>query len=178
MKEFFSKVLIALGICSLLISIYFIWQRNSPSRLAFALDNYKYNQNTSTNFPREILIEDLGIHLPIIPTSLVDSKWNATTEGISYLENSPRPGEIGNSILYGHNFPNLLGNLSKIKPGIKIVIRDNDGSQKTFIVEYTSVVTPDQTHVLKNSTDQRITLYTCTGFLDTKRFVVVALLEK
>ena len=44
------------------------------------------------------------------------------------------------------------------------------------MIEYTQVVTPDQTHILAPSDDRRVTLYTCTGFLDRKRFVVTATL--
>jgi sortase (surface protein transpeptidase) len=50
----------------------------------------------------------------------------------------------------------------------------NDGVKKEFKVEYTATVDPSQTYIIDNTKDTRITLYTCTGFLDSKRFVVVA----
>ncbi|MGB2731849.1 MAG: sortase, partial [Microgenomates group bacterium] len=52
-----------------------------------------------------------------------------------------------------------------------------NGMKRTFIVQVTANVSPDQTNVLKQSHDKRLTLYTCSGFLDTQRFVVVATLE-
>jgi len=67
-----------------------------------------------------------------------------------------------------------LGKLPKVKPGQEITIVFTDGSSKIFTIEYTSVVTPDQTHILNPTADSRITLYTCTGLFDNKRFVVTA----
>lgn len=177
MKIFFSTILIITGIACLTSTAYYIWQRNTPARLAFSVDHIDTAYHDRTTIPRELIIEDLSIRLPIIPANYTEGRWEATNQGVSYLESSPPPGEIGNSILYGHNFPRLLGRLTKIKPGAEIVIIDNDDARHTFIVEYTSIVTPDQTHILNQSDDKRITLYTCTGFLDSKRFVAVALLQ-
>ena len=52
----------------------------------------------------------------------------------------------------------------------------SNGEERNFLVEYTSVVDPNQTYILSQTKDKGITLYTCTGFLDTKRFVVTATL--
>lgn len=109
------------------------------------------------------------------PAQIENNKWEATTKGVSYLVTSPVPGNAGNSIIYGHNWGNLLGSLSKIKPGQKIEIVLDDNEKRTFIVEHTSIIGPDQTSVLEDTSDRRITLYTCTGFLDSKRFVVTAI---
>ena len=84
---------------------------------------------------------------------------------------------MGNSVLYGHNFPSILGSLTKIKPNDKIEIIMSNGEKKIFTVKYTSIVGQDQTHILSQTKDARITVYTCTGFLDTKRFVATAILS-
>ena len=119
-----------------------------------------------------------NIYLPIKQATISDGNWEASHDAISYLISSPVPGEKGNSILYGHNWPNLLGNLPKVKPGQNIEIIFNNGTRSVFTVVYTSVVNPDQTHILNDSQDNRITLYTCTGFLDRKRFVATAVLQE
>jgi LPXTG-site transpeptidase (sortase) family protein len=79
--------------------------------------------------------------------------------------------------LYGHNWSALLGSLPKIKPGDKIKIILSNGQEKNFVVKYTSIVAPSDTKILSDSADSRITLYTCAGFLDSKRFVATALLK-
>lgn len=76
--------------------------------------------------------------------------------------------------MYGHNWTSILGNLPKVKTGDVITVTMHDGKKKDFRIEYTAVVTPDQDYIIDNTNDVRLTLYTCTGFLDSKRFVVVA----
>ena len=94
--------------------------------------------------------------------------------GLSYLSSSPIPGEWGNSILYGHNWPNLFGPLKKIQKGDPVEVELSSGQTRTFEVVMTDTVTPNQTHILSKTDDVRLTLYTCTGFLDRNRFVVTA----
>jgi len=173
--NFFSKISIMLGFALLFFGAYLVFERYNPKRLGF--ENVSQAVISSSNtYPKKIFIPKLSIELGIYPAKIINNNWEATTQGVSYLASSPVPGEAGNSILYGHNFPNLLGSLPKIKPGDKIVIVLNSGEEKTFVVKYTQIVTPQQTEILKSSNDTRITLYTCTGFLDSKRFVATATL--
>jgi len=172
-----SKSLIIFGIIALIFGFNLIYQRQNPSRLEFAEVN-QVNISNSEDYPKEISIPSLNLQLGIFPAQITDNNWEVTNKGISHLVMSPSPGERGNSILYGHNYSNLLGSLPKIKPGDEIIINMNSGENKTFIVKFTSVVSPNQTDILKQSDDSRITLYTCTGFLDSKRFVATAILKE
>ncbi|OGM69990.1 hypothetical protein A2975_05285 [Candidatus Woesebacteria bacterium RIFCSPLOWO2_01_FULL_44_14] len=43
-----------------------------------------------------------------------------------------------------------------------------------YRVEEINEVYPNQTQVIAPTTDERLTLYTCSGFADTKRLIVVA----
>lgn len=178
MRQTLGFCLIVLGLSCLSVSGFLIWQRQTPQRLAFKLSELKTvttHSSTVDITPVVLSIPSLDIELPIIPTTLKDGNWQATGEGVSYLITSPPPGETGNSIMYGHNWPNLLGSLTRVKPGEIIRIDYSDGSARIFEVEFTSIVTPNQTHILNQTQDKRLTLYTCTGFLDTKRFVVTAI---
>lgn len=171
-----SKILILTGVAFLVFGGHLIFERYNPQKLGF--DNIP---STSSGkqigiLPKEVIIKNLGLRLPVYPARIKDNKWEATTKGVSYLVTSPIPGDTGNSIIYGHNWSNLLGNLPKIKPGDKIEVLLDNNKKRTFTVEYTSIVDPDQTHILSQTTDARITLYTCTGFLDSKRFVATATL--
>lgn len=160
----------------LVFGVLLIAQRHNPKRIEF--ENFStHSSSPKTLAPIEIVIPSLDIHLPIYPSKITNNKWEATEKGISYLSDSPIPGDLGNSILYGHNWENLLGNLPNIKPGEKIYVLLSNKYKKTFVVQYVSIVSPDQSEILNKSSDARITLYTCTGFLDTKRFVVTAILQ-
>jgi LPXTG-site transpeptidase (sortase) family protein len=181
MKNFIPNALIITGILCYSFVSYAVFERNNPKRVAFT--NVVTQANASevhkeiTALPTNIHIQSVNISLPIIPAKIANGTWELTTQGVSYLTDSPIPGEVGNSILYGHNWNNLLGDLPKVKPGDWIDITYSDGTSRHFEIEYTITVTPDQTHILAPSKDRRITLYTCTAFLDTKRFVAVALLK-
>lgn len=171
-----SKLLIGFSIICFISAGFLFWQRYNPQRLAFALSNYssQTSASSSTTVPKEIIIPAINLDLPIFPAKLEKDKWEATTKGVSWLSSSPLPGNIGNSILYGHNWPNLLGNITKLKPGQIIKIKFADGSTKDFVIDSTVSVSPKEVGILAPSKTAQITLYTCSGFWDNKRFVIVA----
>lgn len=175
-----SSLLIIFGIFWCLLGGYYWWLMHSPTRLQFEnvtpqqIEKTSLDNKTTIVQPTRVIIKDLAIDLPIYPAKIEDDIWETTYEGASYLVTSPIPGETGNSILYGHNWTSLFGNLIHAKPGEMIEIVYRDGSKKKFIIDSTQIVSPTQSDILAKSNDKRITLYTCTGFLDSKRFVVVA----
>jgi len=170
-----SRFLTILGSLLILFGGFLVYQRYTPQKLAFA--NLKTEKvNYSTSYPTQIIIPSLKINNAIIPSKIVNGNWETTTDGISFLSSSPRPGSMGNSILYGHNWESLLGRLPQIKPGQEIDILFSNGKLERFKVIYTQEVNPTDTSILANSKDKRITIYTCSGFLDSKRFVATAIL--
>ncbi len=151
------------------------YQRNNPSNLAFGASQIEpINRQEISKKAVELKINSLRVDLPIVESSIRGGQWEVTNQGVSHLGQSPEPGQRGNSIIYGHNWNNLLGSLVKIKPGQSINIKYDDGSQKNFEVIYTQVVKPTDVGILKQTSDKRITLYTCTGLFDSQRFVAVA----
>src|SRR5579885_2406032 len=172
-----SWLLILIGIVSYSIGGYYIWLRNDPNRLAFT--HYHYQTNAAADakhLPVRIIIKAAHIDIPVIPTKFTNGVWTTTDDGASYLLSSPVPGQIGNSIIYAHDFASLFGNLVTVKPGEEVEIQYSDKSIKKFTIEYTSIVSPNESSILAPSHDRRITLYTCTGWFDSKRFVAVAVL--
>lgn len=174
--NFWANLLFIIGFVSLMFGSFLLYQRYNPQKLSFNISpaHALENNETSQVKPIGIKINSLNLSLPIIPSEIRNNKWEATTKGVSYLKSSAFPGEKGNTILYGHNWAGLLGNLKKVKTGEKIAIIYSDGSAKEFLIEYFIEVKPDNGDILQNSSDSRITLYTCSGFLDSKRLVVVA----
>lgn len=177
MKPFISRLCIISGILFFFLAGLVYGEKTLPRRLNFAGSPPQVQAClVHTAFPSQLVIPSIQVNLPIVQSSIKQGEYETTNNGISYLLGTPIPGEAGNSILYGHNFTSILGNLPRIKPGAEIDIYFADKTRKKFIVSYTSEVTPYQTDILKQSEDKRITLYTCSGFLDTKRFVVIATL--
>jgi LPXTG-site transpeptidase (sortase) family protein len=178
-----SYLLIIFGILWCLMGGYYLWQRNQPQRLQFQHFEQKQQivqkdgDNQDVSPPQQVIIKDVAINLPLIPSKVTDDSWETTYQGASYLASSPIPGQEGNSIIYAHNWMSLFGNLTKVKPGQTVEIVYANRSKRKFIVSKTAVVSPTESTILAQSKDKRVTLYTCTGFLDSKRFVVVAVLD-
>ncbi len=164
-----SKLFITFGAFFLLVFVYQLWERYAPLPLTSS-----HIQAASDSDPVTIQIPSLSLKLPVISSELRGTKWEYATDGVSYLSSSAMPGRVGNAVFYGHNWPNLLKDLDRIKPGDEISIIFKSGTQSNFIVISTSVVDASETSILSQTVDSRLTLYTCTGFLDLERFVVVA----
>ena len=72
-------------------------------------------------------------------------------------------------------WPAILGNLGDTKTGDKLIIQYQNGKTKDFTVSEVKIVGPNATEILASSDTPKITLYTCTGFLDSQRLVVTAI---
>lgn len=173
-----AKSLIIFGLVCYAVGIFLIWERNNPNRLAFKNYTGNYKKVRVANPPIRIIISDLAIDLPIYPAKMNGNEWETTTQGASYLLSSPVPGETGNSIVYAHDWVSLFGPLLNARKGEKVEIEFQDKTRKVFVIRNTSVVSYNESDILGATKDRRITLYTCTGFLDSQRFVVSAVLEK
>lgn len=173
MKSALSSLFLLFGVLLVLVSGYLFYIRNYSNKLSFTKIPPN-NSSQKTNIATTISIPKIFKTLPIIPSKINKGKWETTEQGISFLTSTPNPGQKGNSVLYGHNYKSLLGNLAKIKPGDEIIVTFSDNSKRTFVVDTTAEVSPIQTDIIDNTNDTRITLYTCSGFFDSKRFVVVA----
>ena len=120
--------------------------------------------------PVFLKISSININTQI--TSVKDS-WAYPDDKVVFLKNTPLPGNKGNSVIYGHNFKGLFGELNKVMVGDLVEITLSDGTKRSFKVTQKYTVTPDQTHILSQTKDTRLTLFTCAGFLDSKRLVVL-----
>ena len=180
MKKILSWFLILQSLSFLTVGIYQLYLHETPTLLSF--NNYPYENalkldSVNGMSPSRISVPSLNISLPIYKSEIVNNVWQTTDLGTSYLTSSPLPGNQGNSIIYAHNWISLFGRLQNAKVGETVIITYPNKSKKTFVIAYTSVVSPDESSILSPSKDKRITLYTCTGFFDSHRFVAVAILK-
>ncbi len=173
MKRYFDTVILGLGLFFLGFGAYLVIERNAPRDIVFA----STQESPTVISPSRITISSAGIDLPVYSASIVDRQWDISKEGVSYLSSTPLPGSLGNSVYYGHNWHNLLGDLKKVKPGDLIVVKNNNGDEFIYIVHFVSVVSSNETHIYQNTSDYRLTIYTCTGLLDSKRLVVTGILQ-
>ncbi len=176
MVKFFSGVLILVGVILLLLAAVSFYQQHSENIISFEPDNLPGQfDSASESLPAELIIPSQNIDLKVFPARYINGRWDTTTRGASYLLSSARPGLFGNSVFYGHDWTSLLGKITGMKNGDLIRVKMANGSIKDFSVTGTKVVAPDDQSVLsQNVAGPTLTVYTCTGFLDTQRFVVVA----
>lgn len=105
--------------------------------------------------PIGIKIGVANINLPVEMSTVENGKWQYNKTGISYLEETPLPGLKGNAVFYGHNWPNLLGNLNKLSRGTRLTFLLSAGTTKDFIVNSKFVVLLNETHILKKIDEKK-----------------------
>lgn len=170
MKSFVSKTFIALGLVFILFSLALFVERFIPT----TVKNSEAVEQSLVSQPVSITINSIGVNLPVLPASRDNSKFTTTKEGVSYLTDSVLPGLKGNSVFYGHNWPSLLGNLKNTKKGDLIELRYADGQIKFFTVDLIIEMPAKDVSIDSDAEQPILTIYTCSGFLDTKRIIVTA----
>lgn len=124
--------------------------------------------------PVKLYIPKLQKPLIVSNGIVVNNRWQISETGVSYLTASAVPGKVGNSVIYGHNKTEILGNLPRVVSGDFVYVIMKSGDIVKYQVFETKEVSPNQVEILNQTADTRLTIYTCTGFLDTARFVVLA----
>lgn len=158
-----SVVLVIGSIVCFFWSGYLIYERFIPVSVAFT-SSPKTIENSSLDTPQIIEIPSTGIRLPI---TILDKNgdWPISKNSVVHLRNT--------SVFYAHNWPNLLGSLHKVAPHDTVLIHITEKKVRKYKVQSVQSVWPNQNGVLQVNDDQ-IVIYTCAGFLDSKRLVVVA----
>lgn len=123
--------------------------------------------------PKTLYIPKLSRVLNITEGKVEGNRWVTSQTGVSFLRSSQLPGK-GNSVIYGHNKDDIFGYLYLVKNGDLIYLVNSDGRIIKYQVFETKEVTPESVEILNQTADSRLTVYTCSGFLDSARFVVVA----
>lgn len=165
-RNFLSLILIILGAGLVLLA-------------AFSKVNFQIPQKevAGANFvpkPTKLYIPKLGKTLYVSDGYVAGNRWTISETGVSYLTSSAIPGYVGNTVIYGHNRNEILGGLPQVVDGDIVYVVRGDGNFVKYAVFETKVIEPTQVDILNQSADSRLTIYTCTGFLDSARFVVVA----
>jgi len=112
----------------------------------------------------------------------VSRQYSTLNKGIWRWPNGSTPDKGGNTVLIGHRFTytNPRGAfyfLNKVKMGDEIGVFWNN-REYLYRVASISVVSPTDTAIEDNTSDTRLTLFTCTPlWLPKDRLVVVAKLK-
>lgn len=167
----YKNPLICIGF--VLILVFMAWRYHNLRILSFETESVSI-KTTSSIKPVYIKAYPVGVDVEIKDAGIVNGIWQVHPNEVSYLKTSDGIGGSSNIILYGHNKINVLGPIRHIKIGAVIEITGNDGKAYKYSVIKTDTVKPDNLVYLNELDKETLTIYTCTGFLDTERFIVVA----
>lgn len=134
--------------------------------------SYK-TDHTLGAFPIHISVGD-KIRIQVVEATKVNGTLAVSQAAANHLLESALPGENGNVIIYGHNLNTIFGYLVDAKVGDPVRIYTNDGKLHAYTITQIQIVDPSQTALLSPTTREVLTLYTCTGLLDSLRFVARA----
>lgn len=123
--------------------------------------------------PLRIVIPKLTLDLPVVEANVVGGYWELSDTSASHGVGSASPGEMGNTVVFAHARDGLFGPLRSITIGDMVYIMTKDRWSRYRVTE-TKLVDEGQTEVIAPTSDETLTLYTCSGFLDSKRLIVIA----
>ncbi len=114
------------------------------------------------------------VDIPIESFLVEDDSLPVSDIKATFTLNSSKPGEAGNTIIYGHNSNQIFGRMRLLKGGERVVITTDDDQQHEYYVVDVQEYSLDQIDPLHPTNEEILTLYTCAGFFDSKRLVVQA----
>ncbi|KKR28773.1 MAG: Sortase family protein [Candidatus Woesebacteria bacterium GW2011_GWA1_39_8] len=175
------KSKLSLGVSLVVLGLILILGR-SPTNVAtentFANEPVKvegFNQTSEsfTNYPERIVIPGAGIDLPVKKADIVRGYWEVFDDSAGWGGGSGLPGQIGNQVIFAHARQGLFLPLKNVHLGDRVYVLAAEG-WFSYIATDIKEVYPSQVEVIKPTDDETLTLYTCSGYQDTKRLIVVA----
>lgn len=148
---------------------------SSFSQEPIAIDKnlLKNNIRKDKSSPTRIIIPNLNIDLPVKEAKVVNGYWEVFPTGAGWGIGSGLPGEIGNQVIFSHARKGMFLSLreAKIRQIIYVMTKDKWYSYEIMDIKE---VLPSQIEVVAPTSDETLTLFTCSGFSDSKRLIVIA----
>jgi len=164
------------------------------------VSGFSESDGNEANLPTRLIIPGLSIDLRVRPSKVVGGYWEVFLDMAGWGEGSGVPGKPGNQVIFAHAREGLFLPLKEVEEGMKIYVLSEDSldlstlpedfaqayreetgqeevrSSNWYSYEIVEIkeVYPNQTEVIEPTDDETLTLYTCSGFNDTKRLIVVA----
>ncbi|MEY9932678.1 LPXTG-site transpeptidase (sortase) family protein [Catenulispora sp. GP43] len=126
--------------------------------------------------PVRLQIPDIGVDTPVMSLGLaadgtVEVPPVKADSPAGWYRNSPTPGQTGPSVILGHVTVGKYGNgvflqLSRLRPGARVVVTLQDGASAVFTVDSVRTVAKDQfptQEVYGNVDRPELRLITCGG---------------
>ncbi len=166
-KKVFGRVLISFGVFTILITIFLTQMAYiSPNKQTVVLNKTAI----TTIFPSSITFNNTTYKIE--KGTFKYGLWPLSDSNPVYLETSGNPDQPGNIIIYGHNTPKIFGTLSLLKEGSEVTLTTNHSISLIYKIDTIKKVFPQEVDILQQGSEERLTLFTCTGLFDSMRLVV------
>jgi LPXTG-site transpeptidase (sortase) family protein len=130
-------------------------------------------KNEKGSHPTRVLVPSLGIDVELKDAKVVSGRWEVFETTGSYGLGSAIPGSTGNTVVFAHARDKLFLPLKQIKENTVVYILTQD-KWYTYEAREIKEVLPNDVSVVAPTEDETLTLYTCSGFADSKRLIVTA----
>lgn len=180
--RFTGFILMSAGVITVLCTPAYYWYTNSYVVFEFSAqaaqdpilidEKLLGSNNEALSYPQKIVIPSLSVDLKIKPANVVSGSWEVFENSAGFGLGSSTPDQVGNTVVFAHARDGLFGPLKKIKQGDSIYLFTNDNWYEYRVSEIKSVA-PTDTSVIQQTDDQTLTLFTCSGFADSMRLIVV-----
>ncbi|MBI2029709.1 sortase [Candidatus Gottesmanbacteria bacterium] len=126
------------------------------------------------DYPVKIIIPQLRIDLEVKPSKIVDGVWEIHPNVANFGVGSSLPSENGNTVIFAHAKKKQFGPLRAVKKGFEVSVQTKNSLWYTYKVVEMKEVKPYDMEVIAPTNEKTLTLFTCSGFADSKRLIIVA----
>ncbi|MFH0943529.1 MAG: sortase [Candidatus Beckwithbacteria bacterium] len=156
----------------ILVLIFSGWRVRELTLLGFK-GQWQQTVNHESQIAR-IEINKIKLDLAVEPAVVNDGSWEISDSGVSHWASSANPGDKGNIVIYGHNKLNLFGPIRWLNVGDEIKLIDVNGIDHIYQIAETVTVKTNQIEYIQPKNEEVLTLYTCSGFFDKDRYLVIS----
>jgi len=167
-------ILLLAGLTLLSFSVYY--KLHNTRRLWIDSEKLAYNALAENNRPTRVIIPSLGVNLDVVSSTIENGEWIVSEVAANHLDKSSVPGGGENIVVYAHNKASLFGPLKWISLGSVVQLVGPSGEIYEYEVYNIFETDRGNISVVLPAGREILTLYTCSGFIDTKRLIVQALL--
>ena len=173
---------VGLGIALILLGIIFVFggaglfKRTNSETFAsepVRIEGFIASEEALEKIPQRIILPELSIDLPVKNSGLINGYWQVFIDAAGWGEGSGLPGQPGNQVIFAHARRGLFLPLKDVEIGNKVYVLSKETWYQYEVKEIKQVL-PSQVEVIAPTEDETLTLYTCSGFTDSKRLIVVA----
>ncbi len=169
------------GIALFILGLFLLFPKNksetNPSSTfksePVIVEDFNQEVYDEVKLPKKIIIPSVSIDVEVKKAQIIGGFWEVFDDSAGWGIGSGIPGEIGNQVIFAHAREGLFSPLQSIKVGSRIYVLTEE-KWFTYEVHEIKQVYPSQTEVIRPTDEETLTVYTCSGFRDSKRLIVIA----